>query len=81
MPEEPCQCPDCQRFYREHDRLIREFPTLRQQQELKNHLLQQKQLAQHGLELDDSSSLALTTSLDRCVKPGDAYFNKLFDED
>ena len=34
MPEEPCPCPDCQRFYREHDRLIREFPTLRQQQEL-----------------------------------------------
>ena len=34
VPEEPCQCPDCQRFYREHDRLIRDFPTLRQQQEL-----------------------------------------------
>ncbi len=34
MPEEPCQCPDCKRFYREHDRLIRESPTLRQQQEL-----------------------------------------------
>ena len=34
MSEEPCQCPDCQRFYREHDRLIREFPTLKQQQEL-----------------------------------------------
>ncbi|KAF0653389.1 hypothetical protein L107_07348 [Cyanobium sp. Copco_Reservoir_LC18] len=34
MPEEPCQCPDCQRFYREHDRLIRENPSLRQQQEL-----------------------------------------------
>ena len=34
MPEEPCQCPDCQRFYREHDRLIRENPTLRHQQEL-----------------------------------------------
>ncbi len=34
MPEEPCQCADCLRFYREHDRLIREFPTLRQQQEL-----------------------------------------------
>ena len=34
MAEEPCQCPDCQRFYREHDRLIREFPTLKQQQEL-----------------------------------------------
>ena len=34
MLEEPCQCPDCKRFYREHDRLIREFPTLRQQQEV-----------------------------------------------
>ena len=34
MSEEPCQCPDCQRFYKEHDRLVREFPTLRQQQEL-----------------------------------------------
>ena len=34
MPDEPCQCSDCQRFYKEHDRLIREFPTLKQQQEL-----------------------------------------------
>jgi len=34
VPEEPCQCPDCQRFYREHDRLIRENASLRQQQEL-----------------------------------------------
>ena len=34
MPEEPCQCTDCQRFYLEHDRLIRESPTLRKQQEL-----------------------------------------------
>ena len=34
MPEEPCQCPDCQRFYKEHERLIREFPTFNQQQEL-----------------------------------------------
>ena len=34
MTEEPCQCSDCQRFYKEHDRLIREFPTFRQQQEL-----------------------------------------------
>ena len=34
MTEEPCQCSDCQRFYREHDRLIREFPTLKEQQEL-----------------------------------------------
>ena len=34
MTEEPCQCSDCQRFYKEHDRLIREFPTFNQQQEL-----------------------------------------------
>ena len=34
MAEEPCQCSDCQRFYKEHDRLVREFPTFKQQQEL-----------------------------------------------
>tara|TARA_Y100001968_G_scaffold232201_1_gene215000 strand:+ start:350 stop:808 length:459 start_codon:yes stop_codon:yes gene_type:complete len=34
VSEEPCQCPDCRRFYKEHDRLIRQFPTLRQQQEI-----------------------------------------------
>ena len=34
MAEEPCQCSECQRFYQEHDRLIREFPTFKQQQEL-----------------------------------------------
>ena len=34
MAEEPCQCSDSKRFYREHDRLIREFPTFKQQQEL-----------------------------------------------
>ena len=28
MPEEPCQCSDCQRFYKEHDRLIRNFQVL-----------------------------------------------------
>ena len=34
MTEQPCQCSDCQKFYKEHDRLIREFPTFKQQQEL-----------------------------------------------
>ena len=34
MAEEPCQCSDCQRFYKEHDRLIREYPTFKQQKEL-----------------------------------------------
>ena len=34
MKEEPCQCPDCKRFYEEHDRLIREFPTFKKQKEI-----------------------------------------------
>jgi len=34
LAEKPCQCSDCQRFYEEHDRLIREFPTFKQQKEL-----------------------------------------------
>ena len=34
MAEEPCQCSDCQRFYKEHDRLIREYSTFKQQQEI-----------------------------------------------
>jgi len=34
LTEEICQCADCQRFYKEHDRLIREFPTFKHQQEL-----------------------------------------------
>ena len=34
MTDQPCQCSDCQRFYKEHDRLIREFPTFKQQKEL-----------------------------------------------
>jgi len=51
VPEEPCQCPDCQRFYREHDRLIRENPTLRQQQELSWAALQSfRTLAGRALE-------------------------------
>jgi len=56
VPEEPCQCPDCQRFYREHDRLIRENPTLRQQQELSWAALQSfRTLA--GRVLDDLQKL------------------------
>lgn len=75
MPEEPCQCPDCQRFYREHDRLIREFPTLRQQQELNWAALQsfrtlsgrvlEELQKQHGPRLpvtDGSASEAVLSS-------------------
>ncbi len=66
MPDEPCQCPDCQRFYREHDRLIREFPTLRQQQELSWAALQSFRTLsgrvledlqkQHGSKITDNVS-------------------------
>ena len=69
MPDEPCQCPDCQRFYREHDRLIRECPTLRHQQELNWAALQsfrtlagrvledlQKQYGTRGNDAEDASN-------------------------
>ena len=73
MPEEPCQCPDCLRFYREHDRLIREFPTLRKQQEINWAALQsfrtlcgrvledlQKQLNSHSSTNSEDSLQAVT---------------------
>ncbi len=51
MPEQPCQCPDRQRFYKEHDRFVREFPTLRQQQEINWAALQSfRTLASRALE-------------------------------
>ena len=73
MPEEPCQCPDCLRFYREHDRLIREFPTLRQQQEINWAALQsfrtlcgrvledlQKQLTSNSLNQSEENKKSRT---------------------
>ena len=77
MTEEPCQCADCQRFYREHDRLIREFPTLKQQQELNWSALQsfrtlcgkvtdelQKKLGEmDSRELDSSQDLSCTEEI------------------
>ena len=66
MPEEPCQCPDCLRFYREHDRLIRECPTLRQQQEINWAALQafrtlagralEELQKQHGLRVKEAAA-------------------------
>ena len=69
VPDEPCQCPDCQRFYREHDRLIRESPTLRQQQELNWAALQSfrtlsgrvlEELQKHNAPLQVTESSAAT---------------------
>ncbi len=31
LKEEPCQSPDYQKFSKEHDSLIREFPTFKSQ--------------------------------------------------
>ena len=80
MPEEPCQCPDCQRFYREHDRLIRENPTLRQQQELNWAALQSfRTLAGRALEElqkihgDGESAPSSSASLAPAVPPGSGH--------
>ena len=80
MPEEPCQCPDCQRFYREHDRLIRENPTLRQQQELNWAALQSfRTLAGRALEElqkihgDGESAPPSAPSLAPAVPPGSGH--------
>tara|TARA_B100000214_G_scaffold288641_1_gene218231 strand:+ start:166 stop:618 length:453 start_codon:yes stop_codon:yes gene_type:complete len=80
VSEEPCQCPDCLRFYREHDRLIREFPTLRQQQEINWAALQsfrtlcgralediQKQL--NSSSPDQSDRKIKTSSVEKNDKP------------
>ncbi len=67
MPEQPCQCPDCQRFYREHDRFVREFPTLREQQEINWAALQSfRTLASRALEdLQKQSRSQLKDSLEQ----------------
>ena len=87
MPEEPCQCPDCQRFYREHDRLIRENPTLRQQQELSWAALQafrtlsgrvlEDLQKQHGPRLSDGQVHA--TPVGSADEPTDALQQAMAD--
>ena len=70
VPEEPCQCADCLRFYREHDRLIREFPTLRKQQEINWAALQSfRTLCGRVLEelQKKFNSNTLNTSEDNCL--------------
>ena len=71
MPEEPCQCPDCQRFYRQHDRFIREFPTLRQQQELNWAALQSFRTLS-GRVLEDLQKQYGVTSHESGTKPLDS---------
>jgi len=87
VPEEPCQCPDCQRFYREHDRLIRECPTLRQQQELSWAALQafrtlsgrvlEELQKQHGAPMADAQAHA--TPVGATEEPVDAMHQAMAD--
>jgi hypothetical protein len=83
VPEEPCQCPDCQRFYREHDRLIRENPTLRQQQELNwaalqsfrtlaGRVMEELQKQQDAAGEATTPSAAMADSGGAAVAPGEA---------
>ena len=75
LPQEPCKCPDCQRFYREHDRLIRECPTLRQQQEinwaalqsfrtLSGRVLEDLQKQSDGPTVNETSLQSTNSSID-----------------
>ena len=87
MPEEPCQCPDCQHFYREHDSLIRESPTLRQQQELSWAALQafrtlsgrvlEDLQKQHGTPATDAQTHA--TPIGGGEEPADAIHQAMAD--
>ena len=76
MPEEPCQCSDCLRFYRQHDRLIREFPTLRQQQEVNWAALQSFRTL-CGRVLED---LQKKVNLNSSNQSEDTFQNKIIDQ-
>jgi hypothetical protein len=73
LTEEPCQCSDCQRFYKEHDRLIREFPTFKEQQELNWASIQSfrtlctKMTDELQRELSERESNADTSSEDKHI--------------
>ena len=74
MSEDPCQCPDCQRFYKEHDRLIREFPTFKQQQEL-NWASIQSFLTLCSKVLDELQKQLTEGNLSAEIKTSDKFFS------
>ena len=74
MTEEPCQCPDCQRFYREHDRLIREYPTFKQQQELNWASIQSFRTLCSKV-LDELQKQLTEGNLSAEIKTGDKFFS------
>ena len=74
MTEDPCQCPDCQRFYKEHDRLIREFPTFKQQQELNWASIQSFRTLCSKV-LDELQKQLTEGNLSAEIKTGDKLFS------
>ena len=74
MTEDPCQCPDCQRFYKEHDRLIREFPTFKQQQELNWASIQSFRTLCSKV-LDELQKQLTEDNLSAEIKTGDKFFS------
>ena len=74
MTEYPCQCPDCQRFYKEHDRLIREFPTFKQQQELNWASIQSFRTLCSKV-LDELQKQLTVGNLNAEIKNGDKFFS------
>ena len=74
MTEDPCQCPDCQRFYKEHDRLIREFPTFKQQQELNWASIQSFRTLCSKV-LDELQKQLTEGNLTSEIKTGDKFFS------
>ena len=84
MAEEPCQCSDCQRFYKEHDRLIREFPSFKQQQELNWASIQSfrtlcsKVIDQLRKQLSDSETIEAVSNEEKHIS--DKEINEALDE-
>ena len=84
MTEEPCQCPDCKKFYKEHDRLIREFPTFKQQQELNWASIQSfrtlcsKVTDELQTQLSERESKEDSSSEEKCIS--DAEITETLDE-
>ena len=84
MAEEPCQCSDCQRFYKEHDRLIREFPSFKQQQELNWASIQSfrtlcsQVIDQLRKQLSDSETIEAVSNEEKHIS--DKEINEALDE-
>ena len=76
MAEEPCQCSDCQRFYKEHDRLIREFPTFKQQQELNWASIQSFRTLCNKVTIELQRQLS-EKELNESVKPEDKHISDI----